>query len=582
MDLHHPPQTPRRHPPAWPPARRRARASALCCALLCGLLAPCAADAAFTPEAPAAAAAGAAAPAAARKSRSTADHTKFKELQGPFASGEEVTKACLTCHTEAAQQVMGTRHWTWEYINPQTGQKLGKKTMLNTFCIGDQSNEPFCQSCHVGYGWKDKTFDFKAETRVDCLVCHHSGGYKKPAGMAGEVPAQRTELPAGSGHFVGPIDLAKVAQGVGATRTENCGSCHYFGGGGDGVKHGDLDSSLDHATRELDVHMAPRSEGGAGFSCSTCHESDGHQLAGSRIQMTAADPHGPRLRGDPHAPRNAATCQSCHGDKPHKQPSLSVGLLNNHTDTLACQACHVPEFARGGVPTKMAWDWSTAGQLTPEGKQIKKKDAHGHVIYDSRKGDFKLAQNVRPEYRWFNGTVTYTTQDTLIDPTKTVPVNTFHGSPGDPGSRIWPVKRFSGKQPYDVVHKRLLVPHTATPDDTAYWFNFDWPKALAAGAQATGMAYSGQYDFVQTEMLWPITHMVAPKEKAARCSSCHQPASESRLGSLPGIYVPGRDHEPRIDLAGWAAAAAALAGVLLHGAGRVLARRRPPQGGHHG
>ncbi|MDP3132324.1 MAG: hypothetical protein Q8M78_05235, partial [Burkholderiaceae bacterium] len=47
--------------------------------------------------------------------KTTADHSKFKELKGPFKSGSEVTKACLGCHTEAAKQVMDTRHWTWEY-----------------------------------------------------------------------------------------------------------------------------------------------------------------------------------------------------------------------------------------------------------------------------------------------------------------------------------------------------------------------------------------------------------------------------------------------------------------------------------
>src|SRR5690606_21581623 len=58
--------------------------------------------------------------------RFTADHSKFKELKGPFTSGSEVTKACLSCHTEAGKQVMGTRHWTWESTNPATGQQLGK------------------------------------------------------------------------------------------------------------------------------------------------------------------------------------------------------------------------------------------------------------------------------------------------------------------------------------------------------------------------------------------------------------------------------------------------------------------------
>ena len=36
-------------------------------------------------------------PAMSTPSNTTADHTKFKSLAGPFASGEEVTKACLAC-----------------------------------------------------------------------------------------------------------------------------------------------------------------------------------------------------------------------------------------------------------------------------------------------------------------------------------------------------------------------------------------------------------------------------------------------------------------------------------------------------
>lgn len=513
------------------------------------------------------------------KGKSTADHSKFKELQGPFKSGSEVTKACLSCHTEAGKQVMGTRHWTWEYTNPDTGQKLGKKTMLNSFCIGDRSNEAFCQSCHVGYGWKDDKFDFHDETKVDCLVCHHTGGYKKPAGMAGEVPVERTELPPGSGKFVDPVDLAMVARHVGKTSVPNCGTCHYNGGGGDGVKHGDLDSSLNAAEPSLDVHMASKAKGGAGFACATCHQADGHQIAGSRISMSASDPHGPMLRGDTvHAGRNAATCQSCHGDKPHKQPLLSVELLNNHTSKLACQSCHIPEFARGGVATKMAWDWSTAGRLTPEGKPIQKKDEHGHVVYDSKKGDFKLAQNVVPDYVWFNGQVRYTTQDMKIDPTQVLRINQFMGGPDDPKARIWPVKRFEGRQPYDQVHLQLLVPHTATPDDTAFWFNFDWDKALRAGAAATGQPYSGQHGFVKTEMLWPITHMVAPARDAVACASCHSGPAQSRLGDLPGVYLPARDHNLWLDRLGWLAVLGALGGVTVHALARVFTRRS--SGGH--
>lgn len=58
---------------------------------------------------------------AIKDSKSTADHGKFKELQRDFQSGPEVTQACLECHTEAARQVHQSKHWQWEYLNPQTG-----------------------------------------------------------------------------------------------------------------------------------------------------------------------------------------------------------------------------------------------------------------------------------------------------------------------------------------------------------------------------------------------------------------------------------------------------------------------------
>jgi hypothetical protein len=73
--------------------------------------------------------------AAAVTNASTADHSKFKELQQNFKSGPDVTKACLKCHTEAAKQIHKTTHWTWEYRNPANGQLLGKKHLINNFCI---------------------------------------------------------------------------------------------------------------------------------------------------------------------------------------------------------------------------------------------------------------------------------------------------------------------------------------------------------------------------------------------------------------------------------------------------------------
>lgn len=498
--------------------------------------------------------------------RSTADHSKFPQLQKPFKSGQEVTEACLSCHTEAAKQVMTTKHWTWDFRQVHTGQRLGKKNVLNPFCIGTRSNEAFCTACHVGYGWKDDKFDFTAERNVDCLVCHDTTGtYKKIPGLAGHPAYQRMEFPPKSGKFIEPASLDVIASHVGKTQRQNCGACHYEGGGGDGVKHGDLDSSLNHPNKALDVHM---DKDGLNFSCATCHQSDGHKIAGSRYAPTAADPHAAIMRGK-NGERNPATCQACHGDKPHPQ---RFSKLNDHTRSLACQTCHIPQFARGGVPTKLNWNYATAGKLDAHGKPIKKLDAHGHVIYDSRKGDFVLGENVIPDYRWFNGTVTYTLQTDRIDPAQPVAINTFHGKPGAPDARIWPVKVFHGNQPYDKVYRTLLLPHTAIPDDTAYWYNFDWEKALRAGAKASGKPFSGQWGFVQTEMSWPITHMVAPKDKALNCVECH--SRRGRLQNITGIYIPGRDHKDWLDTAGFSLAGLAFLGVLGHGTLRIFAGRR--------
>ena len=134
---------------------------------------------------------------------STADHAKFDELDGPFASGPEVTKACL--------------------------------------------------ACHAGYGWEDEeTFDVTDQTAMDCVVCHDTTGtdVKAPAGASRPV---LDEPVTHYGETLEPVDLARGARNVGPTSAETCGSCHFYGGGGDNVKHGDLSSALVDPPVALDV-----------------------------------------------------------------------------------------------------------------------------------------------------------------------------------------------------------------------------------------------------------------------------------------------------------------------------------------
>lgn len=499
-------------------------------------------------------------------SGTTADHSKFKELQGPFTTGPEVTKACLQCHTEAAHQIQQTTHWTWAFRHPVTGQDLGKRNVINNFCVATATNWPRCTSCHIGYGWKDDAgFDFAAQQNVDCLVCHDTtGGYRKFPTGAGHPTYEAKEFPPGSGNVWQPPDLARIARNVGPTSRETCGACHFYGGGGDAVKHGDLDSTMATPGKALDVHMAPD---GLNFQCSTCHTTGSHQVSGSRYVTKAVDRIGIDVPG--HTDDTRATCESCHGMGPHDE-----GKLNDHTDVVACPTCHVPEFARGGKKTKMWWDWSTAGRLNDQGKPFKLKDADGYDTYDSQKGDFVWKANVQPEYRWFNGEIRYTLLNDTIDPSGIVPINSIGGGAGDPDSRIWPFKVMRGRQPYDVGNRILAVPHLFGKDEAAFWGpgKFDWQKAIAAGMEGRNVTFSGEYGFVETEYYWPITHMVAPADEALGCESCH--AEGGRLAGLTGFYLPGDGRHAWLGTVGWSLAGLTLLGVVVHTLLRLLGARR--------
>ena len=482
---------------------------------------------------------------------STADHTKFKELQKKFATGPEVTKTCLKCHTEAAKQVMKTKHWTWEFLNPDNKQRLGKRNILNNFCMTPQSNFAHCTKCHAGYGWVDANYDFTVQENVDCLVCHDTTGTYLKAGDNGGLPKEG-------------VDLQYVAQRVGKTSRDTCGACHFYGGGGNGVKHGDMDTSLTVPDRELDVHMDALGED---FTCGTCHKHIEHKVAGSRYMMEAAHTEDYHLHRREHTRQNFAHCRACHGNNPHRKKDKA--RLNNHAKTIACQTCHVPKIARGGVPTRMTWDWSTAGTLDDDNQPFKKKN-NGNVVYDSKRGTFSYAENISPEYIWFNGKVSYLLLNERVRTNEEgyVEINSFQGSPTDGKSRIWPVKVFRGVQPYDPELGTLVVVHTTGLNEDAYWQNFDWEKAITAGMVSAGQPYSGKVDFIKTQMSWPITHMVAPKEQSVGCDECHN--KNGRLAEVEGIFIPGRDASVRLDMIGWTVAFLTLIGVLIHAIGRII------------
>jgi octaheme c-type cytochrome (tetrathionate reductase family) len=408
-------------------------------------------------------------------------HTSHADLMnGPYATGPDVTRGCLECHADAADEVMHTTHWTWESEpfdvawrdEPAT---IGKINQINNFCISAQGNQKSCTACHIGYGWQEgeTAFDFTNAENVDCLACHAASGYAK--GEYGN-PAEG-------------VDLVAAAKSVAAPTRVQCGKCHFDGGGGNNVKHGDLDESLYYPKEELDVHM-----GRADLLCTDCHRTEKHAIKG-------------RLVVDNYTvdPDEQVACTDCHSETLHEDERL-----NAHVQSVACQTCHVPAMALKD-PTKVAWDWSTAGlQLQPD----------DHFNYLNIKGSFQYEKDFEPTYLWFNGNLSYRyLLGDSIDPTQPTMINRPAGDIADPGARIFPFKLHVANQPYDAVNNYLLAPITAGP--AGYWTTFDWDSAFRLAEERIGLKYSGSYGFTETWMYWPTTHMVQPKENALQCADCH-------------------------------------------------------------
>jgi octaheme c-type cytochrome (tetrathionate reductase family) len=411
-------------------------------------------------------------------------------IQGPFSTGQEVTAACLQCHEDAGQQMLQNVHWTWEsepVMLPGRDEPvtIGKRNQINNFCIGIQGNWEGCTRCHSGYGWSDANFDFGDVESIDCLVCHEQTG---------------TYVKSNAGLPSSDVDLLAVAQSVGTPTRNNCGGCHFNGGGGNGVKHGDLDASLHYPTEEIDVHM-----GGNGLQCVDCHRSQNHDMLGRAMFVSTVS-------------RNEVQCTQCHAATPHADERI-----NDHLSAVACQTCHIPEGAVRDA-TKMSWDWSTAGQDLPE-------DPH---TYLKIKGSFIYEANFVPTYTWYNGNSDRYILGDVIDPEQTTLINRPLGDIDDPAALIWPFKIHQAVQIYDSVFNYLLQPKTV--GDGGYWTEFNWDQAARLGAEAAGLEYSGQYGWASTAMYSPLSHMVAPKEYALQCVQCH---GESGRMDWEALGYPG-------------------------------------------
>lgn len=483
----------------------------------------------------------------------TADHSKFKELDKPFQSGDEITKACTGCHNRAGEQLKKTEHWKWHIDG---NERLGKGALVvNNFCISSNKlGDKECLDCHIG--WKGQ------EGEVNCLVCHSRKemNWRETLGDIKNVESDEDQSSKDLVQYLRQ-ELHDSITDIGQPTNKNCGSCHFFSGGDDGVKRGDMSTGLLTASRDIDVHL---SKDGAGLNCRDCHTTRDHQVPG-RKYTESAKAEREQLKEPEY--QSFLRCNSCHGDRPHHESNL-----NDHMRNIACQSCHIPLIARQD-PTKVWWDWSKAGQLK-DGKPFFTKDEFGKKNYMSIKGEFRWEKNIVPLYSWYDGKMKNYLLDEEIDPTKEVDVQIPEGQAGEPGAKIAPFKVHHGNQPYDKKLNRLLAPLLSGPQ--GFWTTFNWQESLTEGMKLVGLPYSGDFDYVKSRFMYPVNHTIAPKEKALGCDDCHRGAGADGLGSrmagIEGVYVAGRGDLQWLTRYLWILLGLILFGAISHALFRMAVK----------
>ena len=260
---------------------------------------------------------------------------------------------CLECHNEHALDVFDSTHYQWKGEAPdmlnQTSLLQGKHAGgVNTYCGNITGNWEGCSTCHVGRGAEPEAFPTPAQLEnIDCMVCHQDA-YKRKR-VAGVYQPDEANM---------SIGMDEAVQTVHKPTRASCLQCHAKAGGGDAVKRGDLAlATANTADQQYDVHMATT---GADLNCQSCHVPENHRFPGKGSDIRPTDLVGVDLD---------CTTVGCHGSAPHDSSEI-----NQHTEKVACQSCHIPIYAKNAND-------STATEATELHRSWQAGSDHAHAPF---------------------------------------------------------------------------------------------------------------------------------------------------------------------------------------------------------
>ena len=274
-------------------------------------------------------------------------------MAGPYADGSAVTAACLECHESAASGNHATTHWTWEsepVLLPgrDAPVTVGRRTETNNFCIGIQGSWTGCTKCHTGYGWEDASFDFQQEITW----------------IAWSAPTRAST--ARARRATGRGSSADAAGSVRRPTRQNCGSCHFGGGGG-------TPSGMATWTRAstTPTRRSTSTWGGWASRCD-CHAGDNHQITGHMISVSQV--------------KDELACTNC---RESWRPGSADARLN------APLTPYLPDLPH---PRRRAAPCDEDGLGLVDGRQDLPEDPH---VYLKIKGSFVYEHDFKPTYAWW-------------------------------------------------------------------------------------------------------------------------------------------------------------------------------------
>lgn len=420
---------------------------------------------------------------------------------------------CLTCHRTQAQAMYQGVHYQWKAsgakmtTGPAASQgkmdALDGSSALNAYCINILGGWTACGACHTGTGAKPVATSSPTDAQlssIDCLMCHKNGSIATPYARTRNAATGLFEPNAG-------IDMNNVVRTVAKPTRNTCLGCHAKAGGGDAVKRGDIALANGTTADSLyDVHMAT-SRGN--LPCQSCHVFNSHKVAG---------------RGSDLRPQDSTTAVNCSTSTCHPtKNSLTSGHttvdVNHHIGRVACQACHLPKYAKNANDT-------TATEATETNRTWEASEWNATLNrYEPLP---TKANDLAPKYAFWNGKSWGNNLGdvAVIDPkTGYYQISRPVGAVNDPaGTKLYPFKYKTAQQPLDTTTGKLIGLNTGTFFATA-----NYNQAVLDGL--AGMGRTGDaWKTVTTDEYQVLNHQIPPATgNVLGCTSCHPETTTTKM-----------------------------------------------------